>query len=220
MLNLTGQGSFQNKSSQQLDSLGRANVTPKWFFLNWSGYINWFLGYDHSASEHNALSLKEQAQELILSSSGSLSFSNRLLAQMKSTIGGMSNLRGYPEAITSGDTMSQVSLDYVFHIPRVLPIKKPISNKSFKFMPSSEFGPIDWDLALKTFIDIGMVKNVKPDSSELSSTTLYDAGAGVSFSLLNYLIFEGTWGYAMKEFPSQSVKKGSQEFYFNCTLRY
>lgn len=139
---------------------------------------------------------------------------------MKSSIGGMTSLRGYPEAIASGDAMNQASLEYIVHIPRMFPEKKHISSNSFKFRPDSEHGPIDWDLALKTFVDAGMVKKTRAQTHELDHVTLYDAGLGISLSVLDTVMTEGTWGYALKGFPYQGVKKGNQEWYFNCTLRY
>jgi len=123
------------------------------------------------------------ANELVLSARGQVAFDNRLIPQEQSVAGGLYSVRGYPQSIIAGDDVHLFSIEYRHHLPRALePSVEPgeFFGETFRYRPQYAYGPTDWDLIIRTFLDVGRTVVHDEPAFERDETL---AGFGFGFEL-------------------------------------
>jgi hemolysin activation/secretion protein len=133
------------------------------------------------------------SHELSIAGRGQYAFDYRLIPQVSQVIGGLYSVRGFEQGTSVGDSVFLGTVEYRFHIPRALPIRrKPMQLPligDFRITPQQVYGRPDWDLILRGFVDAG--RSVRNQNSEIPSQsaewneTLVGAGVGLE------LIFKG-----------------------------
>jgi len=206
-----------------IDDLGRFDADAEFAVLRGelthSFYLDPFLRED--AENSGGL-----AHELLFSAKAQYAFDNRLIPNEQQIAGGLYTVRGYPFAIVAGDNAAIGTAEYRFHLPRALsPSVDPgtFLNKPFRWRPQYAFGPTDWDLILKAFIDAGRVTNNDIQSFETNST-LVGAGVGAELALTRRFNIRTDLGFALKELEDAvgetTVDAGDAELHFVLTLIY
>jgi hemolysin activation/secretion protein len=166
------------------------------------------------------------AHEVAWSVKGQHALGSRLIPNEMMAAGGLYTVRGYPYAVVAGDNAVIGSLEYRFHLPRALnPRVDPgkFGDKPFRWRPQYPFGPTDWDLALKAFLDAARVTNTDRLSFE-ADQTLVGAGVGADFSLTRRFRVRTDLGFTLKELEDAAgvnmVDAGHAEFHVVITLVY
>ena len=197
-------GDFANlDTTNGISALGRSNVDSEWQSLRWSltGSIYLeplFRGGD--AEAHflaNEVSFRVRGR--LLKEGPNLYTQNiegaRLVPHEQEPIGGAFSVRGYPESVLSADQFIIGSIEYAFHLPRVLkpgPAGKFLRDKwAFQWRPKKLRQEPDWDLIGRVFYDYAH-REVAPLPLEpgqtlaelgLAEQTLNIAGAGGGLEL-------------------------------------
>ena len=210
----------------QIERLGREQVEGDFVLLNWN-----FFGSMYLETLLEDVDLKGPrkygtlAHELALSCRGQVTFDDRVIPQFKTTAGGLYSVRGYPEALTSGDNVVIGGIEYRYHLPRTLPIQPdptqtPLFGEPFRVSPQRPFGHTDWDLIFKAFVDYAYVHNSDIDLSGgvEDNETLLSAGVGLDFLLKRNLSLRADWGVALRD--AEEVTEGSSQFHFVAMILY
>jgi hemolysin activation/secretion protein len=218
----------ETQSERELQKLGRVNIDPHFDVIRWdanlSAYVEPLLRprtwREGSFSNTSAL-----VHEIYLSTRGNWGFGDRLIPQEEQIAGGMLYVRGYPEAAAVGDKVFLATLEYRFHLGRLLKpsregmIKVPVIGR-FRTRPQYAYSEADWDFIIRPFIDWGRVKSVRAEFGE-PSDTLLGVGIGAEVNLRRNLIARFDWGHALEGLASDpTVKSGHDEFHFSVTLLY
>jgi hemolysin activation/secretion protein len=132
---------------------------------------------------------------------GQYAFDYRLIPQASQIIGGLYSVRGYNQSQAVGDTVIIGTLEYRFHIPRVLPIMREPLNLpwlgDFRVTPQQVYGRPDWDLTLRAFVDVGRSirngNNVASDSNFEDDETLVGIGVGAELQFRSNLRARIDW---------------------------
>ena len=162
------------------------------------------------------------AHELFASIRGQYSFGNRLIPNAEQVAGGLYTVRGYPESIIAGDDAVIGTLEYRLHLPRLFghqPEPGTLFGKPFRTAPQYVFGPVDWDLVPKAFIDVGRVFISDPLSFE-SDQTLIGAGIGIDLLYRRNLNVRLDWGFVLDEISELQVNEGSNRLHFVATILF
>lgn len=210
-------------TEENLDALGRVNADDGYAVLRGevthSIYLDPWFNKDSEAA-------RGLTHELLWSLKGQHALGNRLIPNEEQVVGGLYTVRGYPHAVVAGDNAVIGSLEYRFHLARALtPDVNPGSflNKPFRWKPQYAYGPTDWDLVLKTFVDAGRVTNTDRQSFE-SDHTLVGAGIGAEFSLTRRFSVRADLGFALTELDDANgesiVDAGNTELHIVITLVY
>jgi hypothetical protein len=133
------------------------------------------------------------SHELAIAGRGQYAFDYRLIPQASQVIGGLYSVRGFEQGTSVGDSVFLGTLEYRFHIPRALPVRRKPAQLpwigDFRITPQQVYGRPDWDLIIRGFVDAGRsVRNQNPDIPSVSpeyNETLVGAGVGIE------LIFKG-----------------------------
>lgn len=243
-------GGWSDVDVNDLQRLGRQNVDSSWqvfkFEATHSFYIEPLLnpeGYAGGSSEGQ----HTLAHEIFASFRGQYAFNNRLIPSEEDVIGGTYTVRGYPESIVAGDSVWVATLEYRFHVPRVLGFElkdtangsrwegsepgtwngheltsvNSVLGSSFRYTPQQPFGRADWDWVLKAFVDVGRNTNSKAQVGELDST-LVGLGLGTELQVSRNLSARLDWGITAKAIddPADPVKSGHSEVHFSITVLY
>ena len=96
------------------------------------------------------------AHELYFSFRGQWALGYRLIPQFEQAAGGFYSVRGYPEAVTAGDTVFLATAEYRFHLARALgvapnPTKIKVFGDPFRVLPEQPYQRPDWDCILRGF---------------------------------------------------------------------
>jgi hemolysin activation/secretion protein len=174
----------------EIDNLGRLNVDDDWTVLKWdlthSAYleplINRAAWEDSLTPESSTL-----AHEVALSFRGQYAFDDRLIPHAEAVVGGLYSVRGYDETLAIGDTAYIGSAEYRYHVPRAfkprpVPGRSPLFGKPFRFAPQAVYGRPDWDLILRTFVDVGLARINQAENYE-SDEDLVGAGVGAELQV-------------------------------------
>lgn len=218
--NLSG---IAGTSEDELDNLGRLDTDDSWlvmpFELSHSFYLEPLFNPD----------LDDEAglvHELALTAKGQIGFGNRLTPTAQQVLGGLYTVRGYPQSLVAGDNVYVGSLEYRYHLPRGFePDPQPgaFLGRPFRFAPQYDYGPIDWDLILKAFVDAGRAEQNDRFPFE-SNATLISAGLGLELAVTRRFNFSVDWGMAINEFDDRGgnndIDPGRNEFHFVLTLVY
>jgi outer membrane protein assembly factor BamA len=138
-------------------------------------------------------------------------------------------VRGYPEYVTAGDSVGIGSVEYRLHIPHLFPVNPnagSVFGKPFRWVPQEPYGPTDWDLIGKAFLDVGEVVNSNRQSYETDST-LVGTGLGLQLDIKHNISLMVDWGVALTRLNASSaspggtdVSPGSSQVNFVFTVSY
>ncbi len=208
-------------SEDSLATLGRFPVDDDWATLQWSGNAAFYLeplldpeGWkDPSTPESSTL-----AHEVFLSTRGQHAFDYRLIPQHQRVAGGLHTVRGYPQSPIAGDTVVLTTVEYRFHLPHSLPMRRepvyvPVLPGGFRVSRQQVYGRPDWDLILRAFYDYGRVVQSDRESFE-NDANLHGVGLGVELQLWQKLRVRFDWGRALNTIDDGEVDFGNDEFHF------
>ena len=210
-------------TGEDLDALGRTAADEDWVLLRGEASHSFYLEplFDPNASNTGGL-----AHEVLLTSRGQYAFDNRLIPNEEQPVGGLYTVRGYPESATAGDTVVMATAEYRYHLPKNLspsPTPGSLFGDPFRWRPQYQYGPTDWDLVLKGFVDAARVLNSDRLPFE-ADNTLVSAGIGAELSVTRRFNLRVDWGFALRDLKSASgdseVDAGHNEVSFVLTLIY
>lgn len=218
------QPAFTNVDDHELDQLGRPAVDDQWLVLRGYASHSFFLeplfnlkGWRNAESPRNAT----LAHELYFSLRGQHAFDQRLIPQYEMVAGGLYTVRGYAESAAAGDDAVIGTAEYRYHLPRALPLEREprqIGGRPFRLAPQQVFGPTDWDLILRAFLDSGYVISNSGDGIGEDGETLVGTGVGAELQFKRNLTVRVDWGVALKD--AAETTAGSQQVHFVLTVLY
>lgn len=220
---LTIEGTLDGVDGDEVSTLGRTDADGNWTTLAGSASHSFFIEplVDPNAEEATSL-----AHEIALSGRFQSSLEHRLIPNYQQVLGGLYTVRGYPESVVAGDSMWLLSAEYRWHIPRGLtpnPQAGEFMGEPFRYRPQYAYGPVDWDLVLKAFVDVGGTDISSPLSFE-TDQTLVGAGVGVELAWTRRVNLRLDLGWALEEMDGvsggTSVDAGDFEAHFVLTLVY
>jgi hemolysin activation/secretion protein len=167
--------------------LGRQDPDEDWLVARWDMTLSTYLDpvFDPAAFADPNRPTRTPAHELSLRVFGQYAFENRLIPQEQLISGGLYTVRGYDQSIAAGDSVYMGSLEYRFHIPRALPIRRTVDLPllgSFKVTPQQPGGRPDWDLIFRMFVDAARVQLHDRTFFE-QNQQLLSAGAGLELQV-------------------------------------
>lgn len=196
---LSGQHARPLGSTDDFDAafdadLGRSATDPRWWTLNFDVGMSHYLEpllFPDAWRDPTTQWTSTLSHEISIGVRGQYAFDYRLIPQSSQVIGGLYSVRGFPQGIAVGDSVYLGTVEYRFHIPRSLPIRRrPVDLPwvgDFRVAPQQVYGRPDWDLVLRAFVDAG--QSLRNDRALATGTevdqTLVGAGVGLE------LIFRG-----------------------------
>lgn len=212
-----------------LNALGRPNAQNDWVVLHWNATQSVFLepifdpaGWADPNSDSATL-----AHEVQLTFSGQNALGNRMIAQEMGVAGGLYTVRGYPEYIVAGDTTYLFRAEYLFHVPRMFsrqPKPGTLFGQPFRAAPQQAYGRPDWDLILRTFIDLADVENSQRNPNIEANSLLVGTGAGVEVLFKQNVSLRMDWGVALRGVEDATgrdlVTPGSNRLHLAFTFLY
>ncbi len=214
------EGNVSDVDSDEFDLLGRFDPDSDWLLLRFDASHSFYFE-PLFADEGEPTPL---AHELFMEVRGQYAFDNRLIPNEQQIAGGLYTVRGYPEALTAGDTVILGTIEYRYHVPQGLSPRVQAGGmfgQPFRYAPQYKSGPTDWDLILKGFFDIG--RSVISDREFFEDhETLVSVGIGAELVLTRRLRARLDWGIALSDVDSDSaserVDSGDSEVHFVITL--
>jgi hemolysin activation/secretion protein len=210
-------------TSDNLDALGRLNADEDFVVLRGEATHAFYLDPYFDAPGAKAGNL---THEILMAFKGQHALGHRLTPNEEQVAGGLYTVRGYPEAKVAGDNVAIGTLEYRFHLARALaPEVQPGSffGQPFRWKPQYAYGPTDWDLVLKAFVDAARVTNTDRESFEVDNT-LVGAGIGAELSITRRFNVRVDLGFALAELDDaaggNSVDAGHTELHIVVTLIY
>lgn len=210
-------------TAEDLDPLGRTDADRDFVIVRADLTHSFYLDPYFRNDPDNAKGL---AHEILWTVKGQHALGNRLIPNEEMIAGGLYTVRGYPHAIVAGDNVLMGTAEYRFHLPRALSAQVDpgsFMGKPFRWKPQYAYGPTDWDLVLKAFVDAARVTNSDPTSFE-ADHTLLGAGIGAEFSLTRRFSVRADLGFALKELNDAGgesiVDAGHTELHMVITLVY
>lgn len=204
-----------------INRLGRLFPDDDWTVLRWDVAQTFYLEPLLRSFRADSSQPPSLAHEIALRFRGQYAFDNRLIPQEEQVAGGLYSVRGYPESVVVGDSVLLGTVEYRFHVAHAFgfdPNPTKFLGKSFRWRPQYAYGPADWDLILRGFLDIGHTFNSDPFSFE-KSRTLIGTGIGFELQYRSNLSVRVDWGFALEDIPGQ-VDSGSSEVHFVATIVY
>lgn len=205
-----------------LNPLGRIDADDSWFTMNYDISHSFYL--EPLFSKKNEASAL--ANEISMYLRGQWTPDARLIPNAQGVIGGLYSVRGYPEALVAGDSTIVGTLEYRYHIPHgMAPSGKPgeFFGTPFRWVPQYTFGPVDWDLIAKVFVDAGAIFNNNTFDFEDESVTLVSAGVGLELALTRRFNARVDVGFPLKDYDDPAgndsdVDVGDYEIHFVLTV--
>ncbi len=236
--------SIAGTTSQDTDQLGRFGTSANFTILKYNAATAFYLEpiiFGDKWKDGSTWWKSTLAHEISITAHGQYTFGNsRLVPQYEDVIGGFTTVRGYPEAITAGDSSLIANAEYRIHVPRLFkPADKSDADKALKagtVTPPSEKPPgfalrpntvgsaggrADWDLILRGFFDLGMTFNNDLVPSAEANETLMGTGFGVELQISKYLDLRMDYGIALRsenDFLVNPVHRGDSRFHFLFSL--
>ena len=223
VVSLEGNISGVAGTSENLDPLGRSDADEDYYVLRGSINHDFYLEpyFDPYAESTGGL-----AHQIHLGATAQYAFDNRLIPNEQQPVGGLYTVRGYPESATAGDSVLIGTAEYRYHLPRNLspePVAGTFFGQPHRWRPQYQYGPTDWDLVFKAFIDAAHVENTDRFSFE-ADNNLLGAGIGVDLALTRRFNLRVDWGFALLDLEngdgSVDVDAGHNELSFVLTLIY
>jgi len=206
----------------------RTQIDDDWVALHWNLGISHYLEplFNREAWEDPTTAASSTlAHELALSFRGQHAFDARLLPQVSQVIGGFYSVRGFSQGAAVGDSVYVGSLEYRFHLPRALPVRRaplqlPLLG-DFRASPQQVYGRPDWDFVIRSFLDAGYSdRNGGADVFEYDQF-LMSAGLGFEVTYKGNLQLRADWARGIAEHHSNDVgrnpidKNGKFHFLFS-----
>ncbi|HYE63428.1 MAG TPA: ShlB/FhaC/HecB family hemolysin secretion/activation protein [Phycisphaerales bacterium] len=226
---------------EEISNLGRRDADVEWPMLKWSLEHSFYLepllnpsGYA-GTSDSGPLTL---AHEISASVRGQYAFGQRVIANEEEVAGGFYSVRGYPESAVAGDSAVIGTLEYRFHLPRILPIsdagrwrwwgESPESaratpswlGENFRMAPQQAFGRPDWDLIFRAFVDGAVVRSSQPRPPGEENDTLLGAGVGIEYQFKRNVSARLDLGVPLDETKDGVTSPGDARLHFSLTLLY
>ncbi len=217
---LTGQLGITPQSETELARLGRVPVDDRTALLRWrldaSVFLDPLLGWRTRSGS------TRRVHELHASTRGQFAFDKRLVPQHQGVAGGLYSVRGYPQSAVAGDTVAGGRLEYRIHLPRLLPVRAPISlgrRGTFRWAPDAAGAPPDWDLALRVFYDAAKVIHHDALSFE-ADETLASVGVGGDLVLRRSLRVSVDCGWALRDLARGRTESGDGECHVTASVLF
>lgn len=238
-------------TGDDLNSLGRSDINEYWQLVKWDSEFSFYLEpllYDREwrGEATDNKSRKSLAHEIGLTFRGQYSPNDRLIPNEEEVVGGLYSVRGYSESVTAGDTVLIGSVEYRFHLPRVLGYSDPVNESlywqpgrfgsqdagvlgdNFRWAPQADFGRADWDLILRAFFDAGSAYTVRRQSGEDLHNTLFGTGVGVELQIKRNFVARLDWGVALTDVDeivggadiTTGAESGDTQLHFSATVLY
>lgn len=211
---------------ESLERLGRLAPDRDWTTLQFDTSLSVYLEplFNYAGwSDPSTPGSSTLAHELFMSLRGQYAFGYRLIPNAEQVLGGLYTVRGYDESVAAGDTTWVGTLEYRFHLPRALSIEENPSGtlfgRSFKTRPQQVYGQPDWDLVLKSFLDVGQTYNSDRLVFE-SNETLIGAGVGVDLQILTNLSFRADWGFVLRDVGNGVAESGDNRVHLVLTILF
>lgn len=238
-------------TGDDLNSLGRSDVNEYWQLVKWDSEFSFYLeplihDREWRGEATTRKGRKSLAHEIGMSFRGQYSPGDRLIPNEEEVAGGLYSVRGYSESVTAGDTVLIASVEYRFHLPRVLGYSEgtgeslywqpgkfgsqsaSMFGENFRWAPQSDFGRADWDLILRGFFDAASVFTVRPAEGEDTHNSLFGTGVGVELQIKRNFIARLDWGIALEDVDEitggetivTGAESGDTQLHFSATLLY
>lgn len=212
-------------SERHMATLGRPQVDNSWPRMLWdasqSVYLEWLLDpeawRDVATPETSTL-----AHELYVRFAGQTSFGRRIMPQHEMAVGGLYTVRGYAQSVSAGDEVLMGTAEYRFHVPKAMGMEgepRTLFGQPFRFAPQQVYGPTDWDLIFRGFMDAAYVRRNSGSTISADSDGLVGTGLGVELQYRRNLTIRMDWGVALKNVDDR-VSSGSHQIHFVVTLLY
>ncbi len=215
--------SLDGASDEARQALGRSDADGSWVVAKGDVSHSFYLEplYDKTLSERTGF-----AHEVALRAAGQYAFGSRLVPNYQDVMGGLYTVRGYPEAIVAGDSSVVASAEYRLHVPALLTSREEAGSlfgKPFRWRPQYAYGPTDWDLIARAFVDVGRTMNSDRESFEVDQT-LVGAGVGLELSITRRFNVRADVGWALEGLDnadgSTLVERGDVQLHFVGTVVY
>lgn len=210
-------------TDDNLDVLGRTGADKDFWIVKADASHAFYLEplFDPNATNTGGL-----ANEVVLQFHGQLAPGSRLVPNEEMAVGGLYTVRGYPESITAGDTVLNATAEYRYHVAKNLgadPTPGKLFGSDFRYRPQYQYGPTDWDLMLKAFVDAARVINTDRESFEVDQT-LVGAGVGAELAVTRHFNLRLDWGFALNRLQDSTgattVSAGHNELEFVLSVVY
>ncbi len=209
----------------EFSQAGRSDVDESWRLISLDVRGSFFLRpwlRSVPVRAGRALRPRELVHELAWRLGGQYSLGTRLIPQVEGVLGGPGTVRGYPQAIASGDSLLGGSVEYRFHLPlalsAVVPWDLPLIGE-FRPAPDSFQRLPDWDFVIATFFDYGRTWNENAVPGE-EDATLASLGLGLEVVVRQNFSVRFDYGFALSDVDSADVESGHTEANFAATVRY
>jgi len=206
----TSPNKFLTANRDRIDLLGRLDTSKGWTILTG----NFFTGF-YTNPEH-------PCHEFVFLGQGQYAFNYRLIPQLKFVVGGFNTVRGYEEAINSGDSAFVLRTEYVFHLaPFFNPnpaAKTTLFGKSFRKLPPYPGGRADWDFLFRVFMDAARSVDNELIPALEQNSTLVSTGLGAEVDLWQNFMLRLDWGITLHEAVKTGM--GHNVLYLNSTVAY
>jgi len=148
----------------------------------------------------------------------------RLIANEQVIAGGLFTVRGYEEAVASGDSAIIGTVEYRFGLSASLPVDSSpgtLFGRPFRATPQTIGGIADWDIGLRAFIDYAFVGNNDPAAFE-NDDELIGVGMGLDARLWTNLTARIDYAFALSDAPSATnpTDSGDSRLHFLVLVSY
>ncbi len=208
-------GGGSSLEKRDLQRLGRIDPDERWQIVRWDAGISFFLEPVLARVLPGTADAQGRIHEIWLSSRGQEAFDNRLIPQHEMVVGGLYTVRGYPQAVLAGDSVTLATAEYRLHLTRLLaPYLRPALRR----------GVPEWDLVLSAFTDVAGVRQSQKRPGEFE-TSLFGAGFGVELWILKNVNIGYSLGVALRDLKDptgarETVDSGDVEHHLSFTLIY
>ena len=206
----TSPNKFLASNRDDIDLLGRLDTSKGWTILS----ANFFTGF--------YTNFEKPVHEFVFLGQGQYAFNYRLIPQLKFVVGGFNTVRGYPEAINSGDSAFVLRGEYLFHLaPLFTPnpkAKTTLFGKGFRSVPEYPGGRADWDFIVRMFVDSARSVDNEIIPALEDNATLISTGLGVEVDLWQNFMVRCDWGITLQD--AVKTDMGHNIVYLNSTVAY
>jgi hemolysin activation/secretion protein len=207
-----------------IQALGRSNVDADWTSARWNlngtVYLDRLFRRSPEGPLAHELSLRAKGRVLLRGEN------KRLIPHEQEPLGGALSIRGYAEATLSADEFYAGTIEYAFHIPRVLKTgdEGKLWRWPFKWRPKQTGQNPDWDLVLRGFYDYAYRGVTPPPRPEGQSQEEYEKsltyidksiaisgmGAGISLTVKQNFSLRCDYGMSLTELRDNDQPEGKQ----------
>ncbi len=164
------------------------------------------------------------AHRLTVSARGQYTPERRLVANLQAIAGGFFTVRGYEEAIASGDSALIATVEYRYSIASALPPAERAGSflgRPFRTARQEPYGAADWDIGLRAFADLAVIDNNDRAPGE-ADETLLGVGVGIDARLWTNLTARADLGIALSDARSQTnpANQGDTRLHFAVIVSY